>query len=204
MNDPIVQYENLFSAKPYVRGKASSDFALEASVLAMGNSVLDLGCGEGQDAVTFAEKGYCVTAIDASTSAIAHAKRLAAERGLQIRWICDNIQSFSCWDGQYDFIYADGLLHFFEADKLSEVIGKMQERTKLAGINAIGVFDNRTTEKEKADLSFWGIKFESIPLIELLYSNWSIVRKDFIISERDNGERRGIAHFIFKKTDVCT
>lgn len=43
-------------------------------------NVLDLGCGEGRDAVYFAEQGWIVTAVDIAPSGIAKARRLARER----------------------------------------------------------------------------------------------------------------------------
>ncbi|WP_284249104.1 bifunctional NAD(P)/FAD-dependent oxidoreductase/class I SAM-dependent methyltransferase [Litorihabitans aurantiacus] len=45
-------------------------------------TVLDLGCGEGGDALWFAERGWRVTAVDVSTTALARARVAAERRGL--------------------------------------------------------------------------------------------------------------------------
>lgn len=47
---------------------------------------LEVGCGQGTDAVWLAEQGWDVTAIDISGVAIEHARALAADRGVRVQW----------------------------------------------------------------------------------------------------------------------
>jgi SAM-dependent methyltransferase len=55
--------------------------------LAPGARLLDLGCGPGLYSEAFAERGLIVTGVDSSPHAIAHARRHAAEAGLDIRYV---------------------------------------------------------------------------------------------------------------------
>ncbi|MDF1515404.1 MAG: class I SAM-dependent methyltransferase [Anaerolineae bacterium] len=199
MQDSIVQYENLFASRPFIRGKTPSPFALEALQYASGKTVLDLGCGEGQDAIAFAKYGFNVKAIDTSRSAISHAKDLAQTQRIKINWLCNNVLDLDTWKGKYDLIFTDGFLHFFGNDTLRRIIETMQARTHLYGINAIGVFDRRTTKLEQSELETWGIHLTSPPIIEALYDRWILLKIDKPISERGNGEIRGISHWIYKK-----
>jgi SAM-dependent methyltransferase len=48
---------------------------------------LDLACGAGRNAVWLAERGWRVTAVDYSSVALAAARELASERGVEIDWI---------------------------------------------------------------------------------------------------------------------
>lgn len=198
MHDPSVQYEKLFTSTPYIRGKASSPFALQALQYAPGQMALDLGCGEGQDAVAFAQKGFTVKALDASRTAISHAQALATAQDISITWVCADALAFQHWEGEYDFIYADGFLHFFDNDTLTSIIAMMQARTQVSGINAIGVFDQRTSEMERINLSNWGIRCDCTAVIEDFYANWTVLKGEKFISKRKNGEIRGITHWIFK------
>jgi len=47
---------------------------------------LDLGCGEGADAIWLAERGWQVTAVDISGVALARAQEHATEAGVTVDW----------------------------------------------------------------------------------------------------------------------
>lgn len=62
--------------------------ALMAEVDAMPpGTVLDVGCGEGADAVWLALRGWDVTALDVSGVALARAEQAAAASGVSVRWL---------------------------------------------------------------------------------------------------------------------
>lgn len=46
---------------------------------------IDIGCGEGRDAVLFAERGLDTLAVDVAPSGLEKAARLARERGVSLR-----------------------------------------------------------------------------------------------------------------------
>jgi len=47
---------------------------------------VDLGAGEGRHALWLTERGWEVTAVDFSAAGLARGRRLAEERGLDVRW----------------------------------------------------------------------------------------------------------------------
>ncbi|WP_158850968.1 SAM-dependent methyltransferase [Saccharothrix deserti] len=65
-------------------GKANELLVREVAHLAPGTA-LDLGCGEGGDALWLAEQGWVVTAVDVSTTALARGAARATEAGLAAR-----------------------------------------------------------------------------------------------------------------------
>ncbi len=70
-------------------------------------TALDLGCGEGADAVWLAERGWVVTAVDVSTVALDRASGLASARGVADRidfQAHDLTRSFP--DGEFDLVSA--------------------------------------------------------------------------------------------------
>ncbi|MCU1451418.1 MAG: putative methyltransferase, partial [Acidimicrobiales bacterium] len=50
--------------------------------------VLDVGCGEGADAIWLAQRGWTVTAIDISDVAVSRARDAAQLNGAAVEWVC--------------------------------------------------------------------------------------------------------------------
>lgn len=61
-------------------------FAAEVEALAAGRA-LDLACGEGRNAIWLAERGWEVTAVDYAEVALERARRIAAQRGVDVRLV---------------------------------------------------------------------------------------------------------------------
>lgn len=94
-------------------GRVNATTASVAADLPPG-SVLEIGCGEGADAVWFAERGWTVTAVDVSATAIARAGAAAAERGLDIGFrAVDAVDDLP--GGRYDLVVSS-FLHSWETD----------------------------------------------------------------------------------------
>ena len=49
---------------------------------------LDVGCGEGADAIWLAQRGWTVTAIDVSDLAVSRAREAAELGGAAVEWVC--------------------------------------------------------------------------------------------------------------------
>jgi SAM-dependent methyltransferase len=70
----------VWSARPNVF------LAAEAAGLPPGRAI-DLACGEGRNAVWLAEQGWTVLGVDFSAEGLAKGRRLAADRGVEVRWV---------------------------------------------------------------------------------------------------------------------
>lgn len=72
---------------------------------------LDLGCGEGADAIWLAHQGWHVTAIDISATAIARAAAAAVDAGIPSGRITWQAQDLATWvrDEAYDLVVASFL-----------------------------------------------------------------------------------------------
>jgi 2-polyprenyl-3-methyl-5-hydroxy-6-metoxy-1,4-benzoquinol methylase len=60
-----------------------------------GLDVLDAGCGGGENAISLAQSGAAVTAVDFSGSQLDHAVRAAYEAGVQVDFHCAEIEGLS-------------------------------------------------------------------------------------------------------------
>ncbi len=79
-------------------------------------SVLDVGCGTGENALYLAEKGLAVVGVDLTNRAIAAARAKAAERKLKIDFQEGNALSLDFKDGIFDNVIDSGLFHTFPDD----------------------------------------------------------------------------------------
>lgn len=66
--------------------------------------VLDLGSGEGRNALWLAEQGWAVTGVDFSSVGIAKAVRLARQRGLAVDWVVADLRSFQPPASSFDLV----------------------------------------------------------------------------------------------------
>ena len=87
-------WDQRYSAAGFAYGSQPNEF-LAAHVDAIPpGPVLDLGCGEGRNAVFLAERGYTVTAVDQSAAGLRKAERLASERGVSITTVQADLGEF--------------------------------------------------------------------------------------------------------------
>ena len=68
-------------------GRANGRLVAEIANLNAGRA-LDVGCGEGADAIWLAQRGWTVTAIDISDVAIDRAREAAELVGARVEWVC--------------------------------------------------------------------------------------------------------------------
>lgn len=90
-------------------GRVNPRLAEVAADLPAGRA-LDLGCGEGADALWLAERGWRVVAVDVSATALRRATEAASQRNLlaQIDFQCHDLnESFP--DGMFDLVSAQYL-----------------------------------------------------------------------------------------------
>jgi SAM-dependent methyltransferase len=65
---------------------------------------LDLGSGEGRNAIWLAERGWQVTGVDFSAVALAKARRLATSRGVKVEWIEADLRGYAPPVASFDLV----------------------------------------------------------------------------------------------------
>lgn len=93
-----------------------------------GGYILDAGCGSGRDTLAFLQKGYHVTAFDASSTLATLAERHTGQPVQVLRF-----QDLA-WRREFDGIWAcASLLHVPAAD-LPEALGRLALALRLGGV----------------------------------------------------------------------
>lgn len=101
--------------------------------------LLEIGCGEGRDAVFFACNGFEVSAFDVAQSGLEKAERLARAHGVQVHFFQADLRHYRPREG-YDVIYASGVMHHVLPGVRTEIFESYREHTNAGGINALNVF----------------------------------------------------------------
>ncbi|MEM7368313.1 MAG: class I SAM-dependent methyltransferase [Bacteroidota bacterium] len=81
--------------------------------------VLDMGCGQGRDAIALARMGYQVFGIDVSSVGISQMLRIASEEGLALEGQAADLYAWEDFEG-VDIVLLDSMLHFSKHDREKE------------------------------------------------------------------------------------
>ncbi|MBQ8574862.1 MAG: methyltransferase domain-containing protein [Clostridia bacterium] len=144
--------------------------------------VLDIGCGEGKDAVFLARNGYSVTAFDVSVVGINKAKNLADNLGANVDFFNADIRDYVP-DTNYDIIFSSGVFHYIPLSSRGKIIKNLKKYTNLNGINVLNVFVKKPFIEAPPDSEDSEKKVEAWKSGELFsfYHNWLFHRNDEII-----------------------
>jgi len=153
-------YENVYSSTDdYYWGVNPSQMCLKIiSVMPPDRhiKILDIGCGEGKDAVFFARCGYDVSAFDISGAGVEKVKRLAEKANVNV-----NVFKADIWDYRldcgYDILYSSGVLQYIKPELRDEIFANYQSHTNVNGLNAFNVFVEKpfiAPPPEKEEYSF--------------------------------------------------
>jgi len=96
--------------------------------------MLVAGCGKGYDAVLAAEKGYEVTAVDFSSTAIDYAKQLAVQKGVNIEFLIEDIFTLNeDYTESFDVVYEYATYCAINPERRKEFSKKISSLIKKDG-----------------------------------------------------------------------
>jgi len=84
-------------------GRPNGRLVAEVARLTPGRA-LDVGCGEGADAIWLARRGWTVTAIDVSEVAVTRARQAAELAGAAVEWVCGDALQTPFPAGSFDLV----------------------------------------------------------------------------------------------------
>jgi SAM-dependent methyltransferase len=103
-NTEQAAWDQRYSGPDLVWGAGPNRFAAEELTAQPPGRAIDLGTGEGRNAIWLAERGWRVTAVDFAAAGLARAARLAAERGVSVEWVQADLLDYQPAPGGYDLV----------------------------------------------------------------------------------------------------
>ena len=111
-------------------GHVNGSLVVEVDAMPPGRA-LDVGCGEGADAIWLAERGWQVTAADVAPTAVERGAAEAERRGLRIDWLAGDVLVERPPAGAFDLV----AMHYpaFAIERLDDAIAMLTESVAPGG-----------------------------------------------------------------------
>jgi tellurite methyltransferase len=137
-------YDEKYAGKEYYWGKKPSSICDKVIEIMKPSEdsrpkLLDLGCGEGRNAVYFAKHGFEVVGVDLSATGLEKTRRYAKEAGVHVRTVQADIIKYQITD-MFDVVFSTGTLQFLPIKVRDERFQNYKECTSPNGINVLSVF----------------------------------------------------------------
>lgn len=138
-------WDEKYGQHNYVYGKNAAKFLIENyHYIPPKSTILDVGMGEGRNAVFLAQKGYSVTGIDISSVAVKKAHMLAKERNVNIKTITASALKYNIPENSYDAIIC-----FYYLDRA--LIQKMKKWLRPGGVLIFEAYTERQRTIKKME-----------------------------------------------------
>jgi tellurite methyltransferase len=122
-------YDDRYQSGEYYWGKQPSSLCyrvLQILPPAEKRTLIDIGCGEGRNAIFFARNGYVVTGFDLSAVGIKKAGDWANELDLSIELFQADVTQYRL-QVQYDILFSSGTLQYIPKERREELFGHYKE-----------------------------------------------------------------------------
>lgn len=192
------EYNSKYSNENFYWGIEPDRIIAElSSRLKSGASILDLGSGEGRNAIFLAKNGFDVTAIDISENGIVKTKKLAEIYKVKIKTYVMDVIEFLAKSPEYDAILCMNVLPFISSGKIKLAIDIIKKKTSFNGFNVITSFVAQNKEtKEEAKLR--GMHFFDRDELKKFYNDWKLLEYSEFLGRLETHGEKLHRHFIVK------
>lgn len=148
-------YDELYAKHANALGEPFKQVVTFFEALDRPHTVLDIGCGQGRDALFIARLGHTVTGVDLSPAGIKQLDAAAKSENLPITGVVADIESYQP-EGQFDILLIDRTLHMLTDDSQEEVLKKLLTALKPSGyLLLIDEVSNMARLKDAAHAIKW-------------------------------------------------
>jgi tellurite methyltransferase len=176
MSDARKHWDEKFGVTPFAHGKEPTEFFKRMLPRLQKGKTLDVGMGEGVNAVHLAKAGFAVKGFDVSQVAVAHARELAQEAGVSIECQVVDLDLYLFGLMEYDSI----IMSFFKPPVqryYSELIRALKQGgTLLVQSYMIGEMSEAIAKEESYRNYYYGINelLRNISELQILFYSESI------------------------------
>ena len=128
---------------PWDIGRAQPEVMRIADAGGFSGTVLDVGCGTGENALELSARGLQVVGVDGSPRAIEKAREKAAERGLPTEFLEADVLSLGALGRRFDTALDSGVFHVFEDHERPVYVASVAAVLNRGGVLHLLCFSDR-------------------------------------------------------------
>ena len=173
-NDLVLDIEKIneeYKKSTFLWGLKPNKYVTFIPKIIKSGKVLDIGAGEGRNAIYLAKRNFDVLALDISKAAIEKLKMLAERENCSVRKVTEDILKFHT-NEKFDVVLCIAVLNIFSKEDAYNVIEKMKFFTKPNGLNLITVFTDKGIKHK--NFSFFNKKE-----LRDRYKDWNILKCEY-------------------------
>lgn len=181
--------ERVYRREEYYWGKEPNELAKKTLEFVTSDEtnlkVIDIGAGEGRDAVFFAEQGFEVYATDISPNGLEKAERLADEREVDIHILEADANDVE-FPEPIDVVYSTGTLQYIRPNNRQRQFEHFRRNTTPGGLHVLFAFVDHPEIPTPPDWTANEYFYDRSELQEY-YAEWNILDAQGITFEDESG-----------------
>jgi SAM-dependent methyltransferase len=168
---------------------APSKLLIEVTQGRKPGAALDLGMGQGRNAVYLAGQGWDVTGVDISDVAVEQAKKNAAARGVKMQGVLADLDTFEFGTERWDLI-TSFYMHGWHQNSKTDIPARIYNALRPGGLLVMEAF--------RRPLNGSGFRTDELAKA---FGRLRILRKEDVVDEPDwsKGEKKDLVRFVAEK-----
>jgi len=154
-------YDKAYKSNPLHNGLSADEFIISRLMHYFTNSkgvkVLDVGSGQGRNAVPLAKLGYDVTALEINSLGQEQCREYAEKEKVAHKMRYSNKNILDDWEieEKYDFAYMANVTEHLSKEQVLKALNNLNKNLK---VDSILIFDATTLEDDRKVKSIWESK----------------------------------------------
>jgi cyclopropane fatty-acyl-phospholipid synthase-like methyltransferase len=137
----VNRYDEMYDGAPHYFGRQPSRLVARFHhLIPDGARVLDIGVGQGRNALFLARRGAAVVGIDTSRVGLDAVRRVAESENIHVDLCHADVMEYRPGGATFDAVLAQGIVPVLKRDDVDRLFGRIDTWTKAGGLVFVTTF----------------------------------------------------------------